>query len=384
MPLLAAILAACVCLQTTTTNNNTAGKSADKQQPASCVEREMPVDVVLLFQGQNVAGKPELAAVYEGNTYHFSTAETLAAFQKQPTQFAAANGGACGRMGAMAGLGDARRFMVHDGRLYFFASDQCRDTFAKAPARFIATPDAVPTGTPQAQQEGMAIVDRWIAWAGGADAVRSAKHFVQRAEVAPTADNGHWKSESVCDIRWDGGNTTYMTVDTWTREGDKPAVHRYESGADALGSWQRTGEAAKEPLASARGAVFVQQMAHKPVVIMRARFQPGFVAVADGQGTVDGQRVDFVKVAFAGATTRLAINHQTGALVSAMYRSRDANSVVADATVQFTRMAESGGLKLPVEWSTSHVPVNSDGSTGAAASATTPKPATPVTVVVRR
>ncbi|MBL9141360.1 MAG: YHS domain-containing protein, partial [Phycisphaerae bacterium] len=312
----------------------------------------------------------------------FSSPETLARFRASPTKFAAVEGGACGRMGALSGLGDARRSVVHDGRLYFFASDGCRDTFLKAPARFIAAPDVAPTGTADAQQAGLAAVDRWIASAGGANAVRAATRIVQRAEVAPSEANDHWKTERVEELAWAGDDVALVSVETWTKVGDAPKVHRYETGMNSSGAWQRTGDAAKVPLAPSRASAFAQRMAHLPAAILRARFMPGFTAVSDGEGTIDGTRVDYVKVHFAGATTRLGIDCESGALVTLSYRDRDPRLVVADVTRRVTQFAESNGIALPVSWTTSYVPVNTDGSTGAASSATEPKPATPVTVSV--
>ena len=68
----------------------------------------MSDDAVLAFANRQVPGNPDLAVTFEGNTYLFSTPETKAEFERNPTRFAAANGGACGRTGPLGGLGDAR------------------------------------------------------------------------------------------------------------------------------------------------------------------------------------------------------------------------------------------------------------------------------------
>jgi YHS domain-containing protein len=387
----AAPLLACACSSTapnaTQANGATApgtASTASSDVVASCNNRTMPVDVVLLREGTTTAGSPELTVEHEGYTYRFATATSRETFAANPTEFAAVDGGACGRMGALAGLGDASRYAMLDGRLYFFASEQCRDAFLKAPARYVRTADPVPTGTAASARAGLALVDKWIAWSGGADAVRTANRVTQTAEIAPSAENGNWKVVRTKEVSWTSTGTEFVSVETWTREGDKPAVHRYETGANALAAWERSGENPRTPFAAARRAAFIQQMSHAPIAIMRARFMPGFVAIADGEGDVDGTPVSFASIAFNGSTTRLGIDRQTGELLTASYRDRDSNSLAADVTKRFTRFASAGGLKLPVEWTTVTVAVGIDGAPGPASSASTPTAAPPSTVAIAR
>ncbi len=89
-------------------------------------ERTMPVDAVLFRQAKSVPGDRRWAVGYQGNVYLFSGPETRDVFMRDPVTFAAVDAGACGRMGPLGGLGDARRHALQDGLLYFFASPGAR------------------------------------------------------------------------------------------------------------------------------------------------------------------------------------------------------------------------------------------------------------------
>lgn len=347
----------------------------------------MPVDVVLLHQGREVPGLPDLIEIYEGTTYQFAGSATRETFRARPAAYAAADGGACGRMGALAGVGDARRYLLHDGRLYFFASDACRDTFAQAPVRFIARPDAPPTGTPESRAAGVAAVDRWVAWAGGADAVRSARTFARRATPPASPSSPDWSNEEVVEFDFSAPIPCVLSVDTWTQQPagkDEPAkVHRYEMACCNGQGWTRRGADAREDLAPARAAAFLRLHAHDPAFLLRARFSPEFIAVLEGEESLDGRTADRVAVSFAGATTRLLIDRSTGELLAARYRDRAPSLAVADVSVRYLAHTSSGGVRFPSQWQTTYATLDAQGLPQPSPSAT-PKASPPVQITVAR
>lgn len=81
-------------------------------------------DAVAYFtQGKAVRGKPSLAVVHEGVTYHFSSPQNKAAFLVQPTKYEPQYGGWCAY--AMGATGekvavDPETFKVLDGKLFLF------------------------------------------------------------------------------------------------------------------------------------------------------------------------------------------------------------------------------------------------------------------------
>jgi len=347
----------------------------------------MPVDVVLLHQGREVPGSPDLTEINEGTTYQFANSTTRETFRATPAAYAAVEGGACGRMGALAGVGDARRYLLHEGRLYFFASDACRDTFAQAPVRFIAKPDAPPTGTPESRSAGMAAVDRWVAWSGGADAIRSTRTIARRATPPTSPSSPDWSNEEVVEFDFAAPSPCILSVSTWTQQpasqGESPKVHRYEMACCNGQGWTRRGEDARETLASSRTAAFLHLHAHDPAFLLRARFSPGFVAVLEGEESLDGRTADCVAVSFAGATTRLLIDRSTGELLAARYRDRAPSLAVADVSVRYLAHTSSGGVRLPSEWQTTYATLDAQGLPQPSPSAA-PKASPPVQITVAR
>jgi YHS domain-containing protein len=84
-------------------------------------------DVVAYFEaGEAVHGKRELSAEHEGGTFHFSTRETLEAFQKAPTKYAPEFGGFCA-FGVAVNKAkvptDPKTFKIQDGKLLLFFND---------------------------------------------------------------------------------------------------------------------------------------------------------------------------------------------------------------------------------------------------------------------
>lgn len=116
------------------TSTSTAPDSAPAAPPIAPVPaRVMPADPVLLQSGKVVAGDPKLAELFDGNFYLFQDESTRGTFRADPLRYAAQDGGACGRMGPLGGLGDARKYALQDGLLYFFASDDCMKAFRAEP-----------------------------------------------------------------------------------------------------------------------------------------------------------------------------------------------------------------------------------------------------------
>ena len=138
-------------------------------------ERTLPVDPVLLQLGKVVAGERSIFVTYEGNTYIFANTGTREQFNREPARFAAQQGGACGRMGPLGGLGDARRYALQEGMLYFFASDECMKLFRAQPRRYMEPADQIPAGTPEQQAALRQSYDRLLSDFNAIQAEASAK-----------------------------------------------------------------------------------------------------------------------------------------------------------------------------------------------------------------
>ena len=97
-----------------------------------------------------------------------------------------------------------------------------------------------------------------------------------------------------------------------------------------------------------------RRLYREPLALLRARVQPGFVAVAAGDGEVNGAKVDWVNVSYAGATTKLGIEPKTGRILAVVHRGRAPSKIgeISKTYSEFTEM--EGGLILPQNWNVAH------------------------------
>lgn len=126
---------------------------AAPRETASPSEALRGLDPVRLAKGEEVQGLASLAVERGGYRYHFASAADRQAFQSDPERYEIQLKGACAFMaghGAPPGSGDPDRFYVHRGRIYIFASENCRDSFKAAPERYLpqAEAEASPSSRP--------------------------------------------------------------------------------------------------------------------------------------------------------------------------------------------------------------------------------------------
>lgn len=312
-------------------------------------ERTLPVDPVELVAGREVPGKPELIIERDGFAYQFATPETKAAFEKDPTKYEVADGGACGRMGPLSGLGDARRYAVYEGHIFLFASDGCRAGFLKEPAKHIETEDEKIFGSNEQVERGRALLDKVVAWAGGAERLRSVKTLRTMA----TRKERH-------------GETDYTVTNeaalafpdrAFQRESWDDSWFATTCGPEGAAMASTHGE---ERVADCRARAFRRAMARWPIVILKAHADcatkvdcPGLIVIADGDGKIGETPVEFVKVWLNGAASRLAVETTTGRPMQLSYRGRDGTTLIGDSVRTFDAYASVDGITMPTAYSVS-------------------------------
>lgn len=327
------------------------------------LNRVLPYDPVELVAGREVDGRPDLSIERDGYTYRFASEANRAAFEREPSRFEVADGGACGSMGPLSGLGDARRFVVHEGRIYFFASEQCRDTFLRDPARCIERPDPPIEGSAEARAQGAAVLDRCVQWSGGVRQIQALRGYRQSHETTTKREDGETKSSNTISIEF--------PYEPLVRRSDEPAPGPIDSllrarfldrstqdqwwwGTLLSPEWSgMLSEGRAEPLAAARRAAFERQLLRLPIVLLRARFETGFIAVADGAGVTQDGPIDFVLVHYRGVTTRLGIHKESGQLIQVSFRGRDGTRFVGDVVRTYKGFITQNGITLPTSWQTS-------------------------------
>jgi YHS domain-containing protein len=313
-------------------------------------ERTMPVDAVHLRQAKSVPGDRRWAVAYQGNVYLFAGQETRDAFVRDPATFAAVDAGACGRMGPLGGLGDARRHALQDGLLYFFASDACMQAFRAAPKQYMEPYDQLPSGTPELQRAGLEIFDRWVAWAGGKDAVRRASTYRQVTEERVTSGGREWDRVEELEI---AGPSSLRRRDVWRPVDDPKATPtEYDLAATPERTVLTMRPGPSSEFEGTRRTAFRRAMNRLPWAILQARFRPeaGLLVIRTGEGRLGDADCDYVATWFEGNLTNLAIDKSTGRLVQMGYVGRDTQQRVMSLTMDAVDHAGPEALRLPTQW----------------------------------
>jgi len=315
-------------------------------------DRLLAVDPVMLKQGKAVAGDRALAVAFEGNTYVFATKDTRDAFMRDARTYAATDAGACGRMGPLGGLGDARRYAIEEGLLYFFASPECMTTFKANPHGHMEPYDQLPSGLPDAQVDGMAAFDRWVAYVGGKDAIRRAETYRQSSTERVQSSGAEWDRTEEIEIT--SPQRARQRI-TWRKVGDPKAD---PTVIETILTPERAiigpeGPGAQE-LYGTRRTAFERQMNRLPWSILRARVRPeaGLLVIRTGGGKLGPHDCDYVVTWFEGNATHLAIDKATGRMVQMGFMGRDTQSRVMSLTMDALGDAGPQSLRLPTQWVT--------------------------------
>jgi YHS domain-containing protein len=89
---------------------------------------------VLLVAGQEEMGKPEIIADHEGYRYQFVSEPNRVKFQAEAERYSIQNDSCPVVPGAPV---DPSRFVVHQGRIYGFATDDCIAQFKQRPTDYV-------------------------------------------------------------------------------------------------------------------------------------------------------------------------------------------------------------------------------------------------------
>jgi len=298
--------------------------------------RTLKVDAVELVAGREVPGKDDFFVDHARYRYLFATEANRATFKNSPERFEIQLGGACARMGPLSGAGSTERYAVHKERIYIFASDACRKTFLSTPDDLLDSPDPPPPADAQSTRRGRELIELALKSLGGADVVDAVTSF--RAETVTTTKQGgkDYTNRKAWIIRFPN---EFRSEDDWNESKWAAVAAKDAAFFDSTEVWS---------MHIQQRAALEAEFHRFPLVILRSRSRADFVAVASGEGTVDGKPVEFVTVAFAGTTTKLGLDRQSGRILSATYRGRGPKLAYGDLRLTFTEFTNAGGIELPM------------------------------------
>lgn len=300
------------------------------------------MDPVELVAGRETAGDASLAVERYQYRYLFASRENRDEFLRDPERYEIQLGGACGRMGLLSGEGDPERYAVHEGRIYIFASDACRNTFLKDPARVLETDDPAIRPTPDEDKEGRAWLGRAVEAMGGAARLDAVKSFRRTIEKKVTHNGKVHVQSSMLVVRFPGSVRTDEGWDEqrWTRV-ETPGGGWYDAS---------NGEGWEAPPAHRR-AMLRKHYTRHPVTLLRLRNAPGFSCAYAGEREFEHagarHRLALVRVHHAGLTCTLGIDAADGVIRTMSFRGFADKGLLGEVATIFVRHREVDGLRIP-------------------------------------
>lgn len=302
--------------------------------------RTFTLDAVELVRaGNEVPGDVAHQSQRGAYTYRFSSAANQAEFERSPEKYEIQLGGACARMGPLSGEGRCEIYAVHDGKLYIFASPQCREGFLKAPEKLLDSDDPAVSADAAAQARGRELVDLAVKAHGGAAALDAVRTYRQCVESRTDYQGQSMRTDRLFLIAFPG---RAREESYW---GEKMWAH---AAGDREGAFF-TNQEFDRPMAAAQVRALRRDLNHQLLTILKSRTRPDFIAARSGPGSVNGTPVERVAVSFDGTTCTLGIDER-GRVLSLAYRGRGARSALGTIEKTFLDWQTVDGVVLPTSW----------------------------------
>jgi YHS domain-containing protein len=308
---------------------------AGAQEPPLAVKG---LDPIALSQGKEIAGLESLESRHGLYRYRFANKENKAAFEAKPEERGIQFGGACGKMGPFSGNGNPARFFVHDGRIYTFASESCRDSFKKDPEKHIERPNPVPQGSAEQRKRGGELVDLALVGFGGAKHVDGLKTLQE--VTRQVYKHGEKETISKHQVAWAFPDRVRIV-----EEFSVP----YGFVVDGQKGHQISGKESST-LENSMREVAWRQALRQPLAMLKNRNAKGFVAIAKGPGKVGETAVELLVVSLHGATSTWSVEPKSGRILQVQYEAR--RGMVGDNVVKFADFRDVDGLIMPYHRST--------------------------------
>jgi YHS domain-containing protein len=309
------------------------------QQPRPLEDAVEGIDtVVLLRDGKEVFGKDAFKITYGDHNYLFSSAETKAEFEKSPGKYAMQMGGLCARMAGTV-TGNPSNFVVHDGRIYVFASDTCRTLFLKTPARYIPRPVVPLPAEAAAASRGRALLEKAAAAHGGArlDAATSYQETTITIQKRPT------------------GDVSITTSNMWQFPGGARSERTFPVPAGPMtittlltpaGAWG-IGPGRSGPVPSAVLPAVQLSLGRQLLPLLRTRTDQGLRIAALPPETVAGATRERVRIVRGGLDVTLNIDPASGRVHSSSFVDRNEQGEVGDILIVFDDLRAVEGVMVP-------------------------------------
>ncbi len=193
-----------------------------------------------------------------------------------------------------------------------------------------------------AKAKGQALLAKAVEGLGGAAALDGVKSYVADGQMTVKTPQGEFTLQT---------KETLVMPDRFRQDMTLPMGQMaiVIAGTEAF----MISPQGEQPMPASMRQQAEDQLAHVPILLLRQRTQPGFDAVAAGEGKSGDTATALLTVTFKGRTTTLGIDPQSGRVLSASFRGAGPDGVPGDVVNTYADFRPAAGLTLPFAQSTS-------------------------------
>ena len=207
----------------------------------------------------------------------------------------------------------------------------------KPGAAAVAPGAAAPAASGDAKAKGQALLAKAVEAFGGAAALDGLTSYVADGEMTVKTPGGDMTLQS---------KETLAPPNRFRQDLTIPGMGNMAivlAGADGF-MMSPQGE---QPMPASMRQQAEDQLAHVPLLLLRQRREPGFEAVAAGEGKTGDTATSLLTITFKGRTTTYAVDPATGHILSASFKGAGPDGVPGDMVNTFADFRPAGGLTLP-------------------------------------
>jgi YHS domain-containing protein len=309
---------------------------AQQSKPAEALDG---VDPVLLIQGKEISGKKEFTSVRNGFEYLFASADTKALFEKNPARYEIQMNGLCARMGKATGANPSD-YLIYDGKIYIFGSDECHRRFQENPKKYLAAPAPPLETSPQAQRAGRDLIARVLATTGGEKQIDGVTTYVETATLVQQRNGADVPLTTKTMWRFPGDVRMERTVTLSDRVMSSAVL------VTPAGIWFLGQDAAYPGVEAGRPSMQLDY-GRQIVPLLHSRVQPGFKAAAIGRRTVRDLKLDLVRVVNGAVDVTLGVEPSSGQVRTISFADRNSEGEVGEYLIVYSDYRAVAGLTLP-------------------------------------
>lgn len=294
--------------------------------------------VVLIEQGKEVGGKADYSVVRGPFRYLFASRESKAAFEADPAKYEIQFGGLCARMGG-ATAGNPADFLVHEGRIYVFGSDECHRRFAEAPSKYLPPPAASLDASGPARGAAAALIERASAALGGRERLAAVRTYVETASQVQERPSGPLSVTRVRSWRSPGDLREERTMGAMDRRFTITSI------VAADGGWTAFNDGGFRPMLPAALSYAQVDAGRHPLALVRDG--DGTRVAAAQAATLQGHDVEQVRIVRGPLDVTLGIDPGSGAPRTIAFVDRGPEGVYGQYVLVLSDYRPAGELRLP-------------------------------------